>query len=55
MKDGGIESGLVILEVDGMDVYSIEGLERSLMNSGDFVTIKGMYEQGVLKSYSFDW
>lgn len=55
MKDGGIESGLVILEVDGMDVYSIEGLERSLMNSGDFVTIKGMYERGVLKSYSFDW
>lgn len=55
IEDGGIESGLVILEIDGMDIFSIEGLERSLMNSDNFVTIKGMYEPGRYQSFSFEW
>ncbi|MDP5170557.1 MAG: trypsin-like peptidase domain-containing protein [Bacteroidia bacterium] len=55
MKNGGVEKGLVILEVDGKEIFTIEDLERALLSSNDYVNIKGMYEVGKLQSYSFEW
>ncbi|MEL6671928.1 MAG: Do family serine endopeptidase [Bacteroidota bacterium] len=55
MSRGGIQEGFVITEVDGRKIRSIADLERSLQNSGDFVTIKGLYNKGMIASYSFSW
>lgn len=55
MAKGGIQQGFVITEVDGRKIQSIEDLEAALDESGDYVTIKGLYSKGMIASYSFSW
>lgn len=55
MTKGGIQKGFVITEVDGRSVKSIEDLEDVLMDSGEYITIKGLYSKGMVASYSFSW
>ena len=55
MTKGGIQEGFVITEVDGKAIDDIEELEDALRSSGDYVTIKGLYNKGMLASYSFSW
>ncbi|MEZ4825906.1 MAG: Do family serine endopeptidase [Bacteroidia bacterium] len=55
MAKGGIQQGFVITEVDGRKINNIEDLEEALEESGDYVTIKGLYSKGMIASYSFSW
>ncbi|MDX2248578.1 MAG: trypsin-like peptidase domain-containing protein [Bacteroidia bacterium] len=55
MAKGGIQQGFVITEVDGRKIKTIEDLEAALDESGDYVTIKGLYSKGMIASYSFSW
>lgn len=51
----GIKSGFVILEVDAMDISSIEGLERSFKEGKSSLTIKGMYAPGQYETFRLPW
>lgn len=55
MARGGIQEGFVITEVDGKEIADIEALEAALVDSGDYVTIKGLYSKGMMATYSFNW
>ncbi len=55
MARGGIQEGFVITEVDGKAIRSMEELESALVDSGDYVTIKGLYSKGMMATYSFSW
>lgn len=55
MSRNGIQKGFVITEVDGEAVHSIEDLEKALLDSGEYITIKGLYSEGMVASYSFTW
>lgn len=55
MARGGIQEGFVITEVDGKEIQSMEQLEAALIDSGDYVTIKGLYSKGMMATYSFNW
>lgn len=55
MAKGGIQQGFVITEIDGKRISTIEDLEDALDESGDYVTIKGLYSKGMIASYSFSW
>ncbi|MCL4153798.1 UNVERIFIED_CONTAM: hypothetical protein GTU68_004957 [Idotea baltica] len=55
MAKGGIQKGFVITEIDGQKVRSIEELERIMDESGEYITIKGLYSKGMIASYSFSW
>lgn len=52
---GGVQDGFVITEVNGEKMRTIEQFERSVIDSGDFVTIKGLFSEGMNASYSFSW
>jgi Do/DeqQ family serine protease len=55
LTKGGIQEGFVITEVDGKKVDKLEELEAVLAESGEYVTIKGLYSKGMIASYSFSW
>jgi serine protease Do len=55
MSRNGIQKGFVITEVDGSEIHSIEDLEKALLDSGEYITIKGLYSEGMVASYSFNW
>ncbi len=55
MSRNGIQKGFVITEVDGRTIHTIEDLEKALLNSDEYVTIKGLYSKGMIASYSFGW
>lgn len=55
LRRGGVEEDFVITEINGENVTSIERLEQLVEDSGDYVTIKGLYSKGRIASYSFSW
>ncbi len=52
---GGIQDGFVITHIDGQEIRSIQELETALQASGDYISIKGLYDKGMNASYSFSW
>ncbi|MEO0471174.1 MAG: Do family serine endopeptidase [Bacteroidota bacterium] len=55
LSEGGIQSGFVLTEIDGKKIRNIEDLEDALIESDEYVTMKGMYSKGMIASYSFNW
>ncbi|MCB0837916.1 MAG: Do family serine endopeptidase [Bacteroidetes bacterium] len=55
MTKGGIQDGFVITEIDGIEIQSIEDLEEALNKSDEYITMKGLYNKGMIASYSFSW
>jgi S1-C subfamily serine protease len=55
LRRGGVEADFVITELNGEEISSIEQLEKLVEDSGDYVTIKGLYSKGRIASYSFSW
>lgn len=55
MSRNGIQKGFVITEVNGREMHSIEDLEKALLDSSEYITIKGLYSEGMVASYSFNW
>ena len=55
MSRNGVQKGFVITGIDGETIRSIEDLERAFEQSGDYLTIKGLYSKGMVASYSFRW
>lgn len=52
---GGIQDGFVITHVDGKSIQTIQELEAALQASGDYISLKGLYDKGMNASYSFSW
>lgn len=55
MKKGGVQPNLIVTEVNGRKIRSIDILEQALKESADFVNLKGVYGKGVSATYSFSW
>lgn len=55
LRAGGIESGFVILDINGEDIRDIESLEKALLSAQDNVTIQGLTPGGQRQSYRFEW
>lgn len=52
---GGIKTGFVITKVNGKPVTGIEMLTDELKNTRGMVRLEGLYEKGMVASYSFNW
>lgn len=55
LRRGGVEEDFVITELNGESISTIEQLEKLVEDSGDYVTIKGLYNKGRIATYSFSW
>ncbi|WNJ16307.1 Do family serine endopeptidase [Pontibacter sp. G13] len=55
MAEHEIAPGFVITSINGERIESLEDLQDQLATSGEYVTIKGLYERGMNASYSFSW
>ena len=55
LRRGGVEDNFIITEINGEKIRSIEQLERLVEESGDYVTLKGLFSKGRIASYSFSW
>lgn len=55
LRKGGVEEDFVITELNGESIRSIEQFEKLVEDSGDYVTLKGLYSKGRIASYSFSW
>lgn len=52
---GGVKNGFVITKVNGKPVVGIEMLTEELKNTKGMIRLEGMYEKGMVASYSFNW
>lgn len=52
---GGVKPGFVITKVNGKPVTSISMLTLELKNTKGMVSLEGLYEKGMIASYSFTW
>lgn len=55
MRKGGVQQNMIVTEVNGRKIRSIDILEQALKEAGDFVNLKGVYGKGVSATYSFSW
>ncbi|MBU2553260.1 MAG: trypsin-like peptidase domain-containing protein [Bacteroidetes bacterium] len=53
LRQGGINKGFILYEVNGMKIHSQQNLDEALNKSNNVIRLKGMYPNGAKISYEF--
>jgi Do/DeqQ family serine protease len=55
LSRGGIQDDFVITDVNGTAVRDLDDLSNALSDADGYVTIKGLYSEGMMATYSFNY